>query len=310
MWAGHFSLAEAIHTEASSIAVALGADGGIWELLKTELYAWQGRERETREAVTLMTGSLVEEVGAGVVVNLARIASVIIDLSHGHYDRALVVARVLYDDDSLPQGNQVLPEMVEAGVRSGDRAVAERALARLEERATVSGTPWALGLLARSKALLASDLEAEHLYQRAIAHLEATYIATDLARAHLLYGEWLRRQNRRVDARRSLRRAHEMFEAMGAEAFAERARIELRATGERARKRTIETSQKLTPQEEQIARLAAAHSTNLEIAAQLFISGNTVDYHLRKVFRKLGVTSRWQLAEALSSTLPGVDGSS
>jgi len=310
MWAGRFSLAEAIHTEASSIAVALGADGGIWELLKTELYAWQGRERKTREAVTLMTGSLIEEVGAGVVVNLARIASVIIDLGHGRYDQALVAANDLYDADSLPQGNQVLPEMVEAGVRSGDRAAAEKALARLEERATVSGTPWALGLLARSKALLASDSEAEHLYQRAIEHLEATYVATDLARAHLLYGEWLRRQNRRVDARRALRRAHDMFEAMGAEAFVERTRIELRATGERARKRKPETSQQLTPQEEQIARLAARHATNLEIAAQLFISGSTVDYHLRKVFRKLGVTSRWQLAEALSSTRPDFDGSS
>ena len=305
MWAGRFSLAEAIHTEASSIAVALGADGGIWELLKTELYAWQGRERETREAVTLMTGSLAEDVGAGVVVNLARIASVIIDLSHGRYDQALAVACGLYDVDSLPQGNQVLPEMVEAGVRSGDRAAAEAALVRLEERATVSGTPWALGLLARSKALLASDSESEDLYRRAIALLETTYVATDLARAHLLYGEWLRRQNRRVDARRALRKSHDMFEAMGAEAFVERARIELRATGERARKRTIETSQQLTPQEEQIARLAAQHATNLEIAAQLFISGSTVDYHLRKVFRKLGVTSRWQLAEALSSAPPG-----
>jgi DNA-binding CsgD family transcriptional regulator len=309
MWAGRFSLAEAIHTEASSIAVALGADPGIWELLKTELYAWQGRERETREAVTLMTGSLVEDVGAGVVVNLARIASVIIDLSHGRYDRALAVACDLYDDDSLPQGNQVLPEMVEAGVRSGDRAAAEKAMTRLEERATASGTPWALGLLARSKALLASDSESEDLYRRAIAHLETTYVATDLARAHLLYGEWLRRQKRRVDARGSLRTAHDMFEAMGAEGFVERAGIELRATGERARKRTIETSQQLTPQEEQIARLAAAHATNLEIATQLFISGSTADYHLRKVFRKLGVTSRWQLAEALSSARPSAEGS-
>jgi DNA-binding CsgD family transcriptional regulator len=310
MWAGRFSLAEAIHTEASSIAVALGADGGNWELLKAELYAWQGKERETREAVTLMTGSLVEDVGAGTIVNLARIASIIIDLSHGRYDRALVVAYDLYDDDSLPQGNQVLPEMVEAGVRSGNRAAAETALARLEERGTASGTPWALGLLCRSKALLASVSESEDLYRRAIAHLEATYVATDLARAHLLYGEWLRRQNRRVDARRSLRKAHDMFEAMGAKAFAERAGIELRATGERARKRTIETSQQLTPQEEQIAHLAAGHATNQEIAAQLFISSSTVDYHLRKVFRKLGVTSRWQLAEALSSTRPSVEGSS
>jgi DNA-binding CsgD family transcriptional regulator len=310
MWAGRFSLAEAIHTEASSIAVALGADGGIWELLKTELSAWQGRERETREAVALMTGPLVEEVGAGLVVNLARIASVIIDLSQGHYDGALVVAHDLFDDDSVLQGNQVLPEMVEAGVRSGDRSAAEKALARLEERATLSGTPWALGLLARSKALLASDSESEGLYRRAISYLEATYVVTDLARAHLLYGEWLRRQNRRVDARGALRRAHDMFVDMGAEAFAERARIELRATGERARKRTIETSQDLTPQEEQIARLAAGHATNLEIAAQLFISGSTVDYHLRKVFRKLGVTSRWQLAEALSSTRLDLEGSS
>ena len=128
MWAGRFSLAEAIHTEASSIAVALGANDGIfWELLKTELYVWQGKERETREAATLMTGSLAEDVGAGVVVNLVRIGSVIIDLSHGRYDQALVVACDLYDDDSLPQGNQVLPEMVEAGVRSGNRAVAELA---------------------------------------------------------------------------------------------------------------------------------------------------------------------------------------
>ena len=308
MWAGRFSLAEAIHTEASSIAVALGADGGMWELLKTELSAWQGRERETREAIALMTGPLVEEVGAGVVVNLARIASVIIDLSRGHYDRALVVAHDLFDDDSAPQGNQVLPEMVEAGVRSGDRVAAETALTRLEERTTASGTPWALGLLARSKALLASDSESENLYRRAIAYLEATYVATDLARAHLLYGEWLRRQNRRVDAREALRRAHGMFVDMGAEAFAERARIELRATGERARKRTVETSQDLTPQEEQIARLAAGHATNLEIAAQLFISDKTVDYHLRKVFRKLGVKSRWQLTEALSSTRPDVEG--
>src|ERR1700688_4858003 len=147
------------------------------------------------------------------------------------------------------KGTQFLPEMVEAGARSGDRVAAETALARLEKRATVSGTPWALGLLARSKALLASDSEAEHLYQRAIEHLEATYVATDLARAHLLYGEWLRRQNRRVDARRSLRRAHEMFEAMGAEAFAERAGIELRATGERAGKRTMRGSQHMSPRE-------------------------------------------------------------
>ena len=162
-----------------------------------------------------------------------------------------------------------------------------------------SGTSWALGVEARSRALVSDDDVAETLYSEAIEHLQPTRLRVDLARARLLYGEWLRRRRRRVDAREELRSAHDMFSEFGMEAFAERARVELEATGERARRRTVDTADELTPQEVQVARLAAAGHTNREIAAQLFISSSTVEYHLRKAFRKLDARSRTQLANRL-----------
>lgn len=218
-----------------------------------------------------------------------------LELGLGHYEEALAAAPHGYEENLLLSAF-ALPDLIEAAVRCGQLAVAQDALDRVGRRAAASPTPLTLGLLARSRALLADGPDAEALYQEAIAHLRHARGVSHLARAHLLYGEWLRRAKRRRDAREHLRTAHSMFETMGAGAFAERARLELAATGQTARKRTPGHHSDLTPQELQVAVLAAAGSTNPEIAVQLFISPKTVDYHLGKIFRKVGVGSRRQLA--------------
>jgi DNA-binding CsgD family transcriptional regulator len=192
-------------------------------------------------------------------------------------------------------------ELVEAATRSGNPDRAAVALQELAEMTRASGTDWALGIEARSRALLSENEAAERLYREAIDRLGRTRVRVELARAHLLYGEWLRRERRRLDAREQLRTAHELFTAMGIEAFAERAARELLATGERARKRTVETSGQLTAQETQIARLARDGLANSEIGARLFISPRTVEYHLHKVFTKLDISSRNQLDPVLFS---------
>jgi DNA-binding CsgD family transcriptional regulator len=190
-------------------------------------------------------------------------------------------------------------ELIEAACRSGRPERGAEALESLTASTSASGTAWALGVEARSLALLTQGDAAEALYREAIERLEPTRLRLDLARGHLVYGEWLRREGRRIDARNELRAAYELFTGFGMEAFAERSRIELEATGEHARKRTPATLDQLTAQETQISRLAGEGNTNREIAAQLFISPSTVEYHLRKAFRKLDVTSRTQLAKKL-----------
>jgi DNA-binding CsgD family transcriptional regulator len=190
-----------------------------------------------------------------------------------------------------------MPELIESALRTGDHELAAETNERLMKRTNASGTDWALGIAARSHALLMDERSAaEDLYLEAIDRLARTRVAVDLARTHLVYGEWLRRARRRTDARTHLRTSHDLFSDFGMEAFAERARVELEATGEHARKRTADTRGDLTPQETEIARLVAGGRTNKEIASQLFISSSTVEYHLRKIFRKLGVKSRTQLA--------------
>ncbi|MGH2893990.1 MAG: helix-turn-helix transcriptional regulator, partial [Solirubrobacteraceae bacterium] len=215
---------------------------------------------------------------------------------HGSYGEALSAAQRACEHEDVMAYGWGLVEVIEAGVRSGQPNEAAAALERLSERTQASGTEWALGIEARCRGLLSDD---ESLYLESVERLARSRAVVEQARSRLLYGEWLRRENRRVDAREQLRAAHEMFSRMGAEGFAERARRELSATGETVRKRTVETIDQLTTQETQVARLAADGHTNPEIGAQLFISPRTVEYHLRKVFTKLGISSRKELRRAL-----------
>jgi len=192
-----------------------------------------------------------------------------------------------------------LHELVEAASRCGQPALAADAMDYLCETTNASGTDWAKGIEARCRALLTTGPAAEALYREAITRLDRTPVRPEAARAHLLYGEWLRRENRRVDARLHLRAAYEQLSTMGMDAFADRASRELAATGETVRKRTVETTTELTPQEIQVARLAADGRSNPEIGAQLFISARTVEWHLRKVFTKLNISSRKELRESM-----------
>ena len=198
-----------------------------------------------------------------------------------------------------------LSELVEAAARCGRPDAADDALKRLAEMARACGTDWVLGVEARARALVADPAYADELYRHAIECLGCTRLRTELARAHLLYGEWLRGEGRRVDARRHLREAHDMLAAIGMAAFAERARRELLATGETVRKRTVETLDELTPQEVQVARLAADGQMNPEIGAQLFLSPRTVEWHLSKVFGKLGIGSRKPSPDGDDSVVTG-----
>jgi DNA-binding CsgD family transcriptional regulator len=242
----------------------------------------------------------VERRGEGLWLIATSWASAVLFNGLGRYSEALAVSEQAgTDPHELGVSTWVPTEFIEAAVRTGVPERTTAPLRRLQEISRASGTNWALGVEARSRALVSEGQEAERLYLEAIERLGRTRIRVQLARAHLIYGEWLRRENRRSDARQQLRTAHELLTAMGIDAYAERARRELVATGEVVRRRTVETLHELTAQEAQIARLASDGRTNPEIGAELFISARTVEWHLRKVFTKLGVSSRKELSKAL-----------
>jgi DNA-binding CsgD family transcriptional regulator len=281
-----------VAVDATGIHISSPADVG--------LAALRGREAEAT-AVIDATISEASVRGEGIGIVLAEWANAVLNNGLGSYEKAMQAAQraTAYPMEMvIPSWAAV--ELVEAAARSGETDIAADALRRLAERTTPSGTDWALGVEARSRALLSDGDTAERLYLESIDCLGRTRVRAELARAHLLYGEWLRRQRRRIDARAQLRIAHDMLESMGMEAFAERARRELQATGETARKRTIANGdEQLTAQEAQIARMARDGLSNPEIGVRMFISGRTVQYHLRKVFTKLGIESRSQLDRVL-----------
>ena len=297
LFAGELTSAASLIHEVQTVKEATGS--GLAPYGALGLAALRGK---AAEALTVIDATMedVTRRGEGVGITFAEWANAVLNNGLGRYHMAAAAAQraCSYDDDL---GELLWPtvELIEAAARCGMTETAASALDRLEEMTGASGTDWGLGIRARSRALLSEGEAAERLYRESITRLGRTRLRVDLARAHLLYGEWLRQQRRRRDAREHLRTAHDMLDAMGMAAFAERARRELQATGAGPRPRGPGAAQVLTPQEEQIARMAAGHLTNREIAARLLVSASTVEYHLRKIFRKLGVTSRTQLARTI-----------
>jgi DNA-binding NarL/FixJ family response regulator len=291
LYAGEFAAVVPVFAESVAITEATGAV----PFSNTELLldAW-------REGETTAQHGITTTLDHAIASEVAEWAHAVRYNGRGHYRAAVTAAQRACEHHPRGGSGHVLAELVEAAVRAGDREHAQAALELLCERTEVSDTDWALGVEARSRALLSSDDEAEHLYEEAIQRLSRTRVRSQLARTRLLYGEWLRRKRRRFDAREQLGIAHEMFDEMGAIAFAGRAARELRATGGTVRKRSSGRSDQLTAQEEQIARLARDGLSNPEIGIRLFVSPRTVEYHLHKVYAKLGITSRTELDVALS----------
>jgi len=296
--AGRFKAAEMTYEEVVDITRAVGGPPEFYEMLKCDLYAWRGQEHETRASAAPLREAAAA-IGSAAAVGVADLAIATLELGAGRYAAALRVVAPMADDNLPGWTCLALPIAVEAAARSGAVERARGYLAALRSRTAGSDATWARGQLARCSALLADDSEAEALFLEAVRLLESTSVTTEANQAKLAYGEWLRRQNRRVDARAQLRAAFDWFSDVGAESFATRARAELEATGERVTSRSADIRTGLTSQETQAARLAAGGATNAEIASQMYISTNTVDYHLRKVYRKLGIASRRELRTAV-----------
>jgi DNA-binding CsgD family transcriptional regulator/tetratricopeptide (TPR) repeat protein len=301
-WAGDFADAASLIAESESVAAATGSPIAPYTLLR--LRALQGSEAEALPLIA----STIERAATGdqgLAADWAHWAAAVLYNGLGRYAEAASAARQATANTFEPWVSMwALPELVEAGARTGDPELARDAFERLEGTTQPCGTDFALGIEARCRALMSEGASADHLYGEAIERLGRTRLRPEVARAHLLYGEWLRRENRRVDARRELRNAHDQLTAIGMAAFAERARRELEATGETVRERSVETRDDLTGQERQIARLARGGLSNPEIGARLFLSPRTVEWHLHNVFTKLGVSSRRELSSALPGSEP------
>jgi DNA-binding CsgD family transcriptional regulator len=301
VFCGELSAAASTVAETQSVQEATGISSAPYGAMIVE--AWQGRPRATRELIELTLREAGPR-GEGIGVAISEYARAVLCNGLGQYEEALVAACSASEHQELVAENWGLSELIEPATRTGRTDLATDALNRLAAKAGATRTDWALGIEARSRALLSEGGRAEDSFREAIEHLGRARVRAELARTHLLYGEWMRREKRRLDARAPLRAAHARFTSMGMEAFAERARRELLATGETVRKRTVETRDDLTAQEQQIARLARDGLSNPEIGARLFLSPRTIEWHLRNVFVKLGIRSRRQLADALPGPAP------
>jgi DNA-binding CsgD family transcriptional regulator len=299
LFRGELDTAGALIEEARVAIEATGANLTPWGAVA--LAVLRGREQDAADLLEVVTASATQR-GEGISLTVIAWARAILYNGLGIHDKAFAAAQ---EATHCPTNSAAaawgLVELIEAAARVGESEVAADAARRFAEIARAAGTEWALGVNARSRALLSTGTAAEHLYREALERLGRCQMRVEVARAHLRYGEWLRRENRRVDARKQLRAAHDQFTSIGMEAFAERARSELHATGETVRKRRAETRDDLTAQERQIAHLARDGLSNPEIGARLFLSPRTVEWHLRKVFAKLGIHSRRELADALPS---------
>jgi DNA-binding CsgD family transcriptional regulator len=297
LFAGEFTEAASLVAQAESVTEATGSSIAPYGAVTLAVFA--GREAQAAHLIQAATDD-AERRGEGAALSFVQWADAVLCNSLGRYEEALAAAqRASEDSPAIRFASWALVELIEAAVRSAAPGHAAGALQRLSGIARACRTDWALGAEARSRALASDGDAAESLYRKAVGHFGRTRLCVELGRAHLVYGEWLRRERRRRDARDQLGRAYEIFDSIGAAAFAERARIELRATGGHARQRAVGMPETLTAQEALIARLAGEGASNPEIAVQLFISRATVAYHLRKVFTKLDIGSRGELALAL-----------
>jgi DNA-binding CsgD family transcriptional regulator len=303
LFAGEFTEGASMVAQARSVTEATRSRIAPYAALT--LAVFRGQETQAAQLIQTVTGDAGRR-GEGLALSAAHWAAAVLGNSLGRYEQALAAAqRASEDSPAVWFASWALAELIEAAVRSGAPGRAASALERLSGIARACGTEWVLGIEARSRALVSDGEDAESLYREAIDRIGQSRLRLELARAHLVYGEWLRRQRRRRDAGDQLASAYEIFDSIGAAAFAERARIELRAVGGQAREHAIETRDPLTAQEAVIARLAADGASNPQIAEQLFISPATVAYHLHKVFTKLGIGSRSQLAPALPARQGG-----